>query len=142
MEGTLYGWGLLLALGLADYGEFSRALDEMYLQTPEDAFLNALENARNAKDATLKLLTLGEEADARATARMLFPRLEAEFRQKPLKTSVHYSNELERLMPSEMRFSDWFSGYVYAAEYAEWTPEDSVRANYEAAFARAKELGA
>ena len=51
MKGTLYGWGLLLALGLADYAEFSRALDEMYLQNPEDARLNALESAQNEKDA-------------------------------------------------------------------------------------------
>lgn len=49
MKGALYGWGLLLALGLADYGEFSRALDEMYLQNPEDARLNALESAQGEK---------------------------------------------------------------------------------------------
>lgn len=58
MKGTLYGWGLLLALRLADYGEFSRALDEMYLQNPEDARLNALESARGEKDAILQMLSL------------------------------------------------------------------------------------
>lgn len=58
MKGTLYGWGLLLALGLADYGEFSRALDEMYLQNSEDARLNALESAQGEKDAILQMLSL------------------------------------------------------------------------------------
>ena len=58
MKGTLYGWGLLLALGLADDGEFSRALDEMYLQNPEDALLNALESAQGEKDAILQMLSL------------------------------------------------------------------------------------
>lgn len=54
MKGTLYGWGLLLA----DYSEFSRALDEMYLQNPEDARLNALESAQGEKDAILQMLSL------------------------------------------------------------------------------------
>lgn len=58
MKGTLYGWGLLLALGLADYSEFLRALDEMYLQNPEDARLNALESAQGEKDAILQMLSL------------------------------------------------------------------------------------
>ena len=72
MEGMPHGWGLLLALRLADYGEFSRALDEMYLQNSENARLNALESAQGEKDAILQMLSLSEEADAQTVAQCCF----------------------------------------------------------------------
>lgn len=140
MKGTLYGWGLLLALGLADYAEFSRALDEMYLQNPENARLNALESAQNEKDAILQMLSLREEADARTVAQMLFPRLEKTYRTAPLEQIVHYSNELQRLTPFDMRMTEPLVQFCYAAEDIEFVPESAVRENYEAAFAKAKEL--
>ena len=44
-------WGLRITANF-------RALDEMYLQNPEDALLNALESAQGEKDAILQMLSL------------------------------------------------------------------------------------
>lgn len=127
---------------LVDDGEFSRALDEMYLQNPEDARLNALESAQGEKDAILQMLSLSEEADARTVAQMLFPRLEKAYRTAPLEQIVHYSNELQRLTPFDMRMTEPLVQFCYAAEDIEFVPESAVRESYEPRLPRRRNCGA